>query len=40
VSQDAGKIISGDVAEFMHKPINPTALIATVRRLLILIVAS
>ena len=40
VSQDAGKIISGDVAEFMHKPINPTALIATVRCLFLLIVAS
>jgi DNA-binding response OmpR family regulator len=35
LSQDAGKIILGDVAEFMHKPIDPLALIATVQRLLI-----
>jgi DNA-binding NtrC family response regulator len=35
VSQDAGKIILGDVAEFMHKPIDSPALIATVQRLLI-----
>jgi CheY-like chemotaxis protein len=34
VSQDAGKIILGDVAEFMRKPIDPPALIATVQRLL------
>ena len=34
VSQDAGKIILGDVAEFMCKPIDPPALIATVQRLL------
>jgi CheY-like chemotaxis protein len=34
VSEDAGKTILGGVAEFMHKPIDPPALITTVQRLL------
>jgi CheY-like chemotaxis protein len=34
LSQDAGRIISSGSAEFMHKPIDPPDLIATVQRLL------
>jgi CheY-like chemotaxis protein len=34
LSQDGAKIISGGVAEFIQKPIDPPVLIATVQRLL------
>ena len=34
LSQDGGKIISDGVVEFIQKPIDPPALIATVQRLL------
>jgi CheY-like chemotaxis protein len=34
ISQEGGKIISDGSAEFMHKPIDPPNLIATVQRLL------
>jgi CheY-like chemotaxis protein len=34
ISQEGGKIISGGTAEFLHKPIDPPDLIATVQRLL------
>jgi len=34
LSQDAGRIISSGSAEFLHKPIDPPDLIATVQRLL------
>jgi CheY-like chemotaxis protein len=33
ISQEGGKIISDGSAEFMHKPIDPPNLIATVQRL-------
>jgi two-component system, cell cycle sensor histidine kinase and response regulator CckA len=33
MSQDAGKIISSECTEFMHKPIDPFDLIAAVQRL-------
>ena len=34
ISQEGGRIISDGSAEFMHKPIDPPDLIATVQRLL------
>jgi DNA-binding NtrC family response regulator len=34
LSQDAGNIILDGVADFLQKPIRPSALVATVRRLL------
>jgi DNA-binding response OmpR family regulator len=34
MSQDGGSIISNGKAEFLHKPIDPSDLIATVQRLL------
>ena len=34
LSQEGGRIISGETAEFMHKPIDPPDLIAAVQRLL------
>lgn len=33
LSEDAGKYISQGVAEFIHKPVDPTALIEIVKRL-------
>jgi two-component system, response regulator YesN len=34
LSQDAGNIILDGLADFLQKPIRPSALVATVRRLL------
>ena len=34
MSHEGGRIISGETAEFMHKPIDPPDLIAAVQRLL------